>query len=81
VEEPLESTEGTLFFQERLTHHPCNSSLIRKPEPSRVGNTKTDQLIFNHQVHLQTSRFGALILTGGKPLRHKEITLLLQEEE
>jgi hypothetical protein len=72
--------EETLFLLEKSTQQACISSSIRNQEPSRVGNTRTDLLISNHQVDQPTCRFGAPTLSGGKSLKLKEKTSSTQEE-
>jgi hypothetical protein len=71
--------EETSFFPERPTQPPCNSSLIKRLILSRVGNTRTGQLISNHQVNLPTYRFGAPTPTGGNLSKLVEITFSTQE--
>jgi hypothetical protein len=55
--------------------------LIKRQEPSRVGNTRIDQSTFNPQEVQPTCKFGTPTPTGGKPSRLKERTLSTQEEE
>lgn len=81
VEESSESTVETLSYQENPIRLPCISSLIKKQELLRVGKTRTDQLTFSHQVAQLISKFGTLILNGGKHSNTKERTLLTQEVE
>jgi hypothetical protein len=80
VEEPSDSMEETLYYQENPRMHPCNSSLIKRLIQSRVGNTKTDLLISNHQVDQPTCKSGILTLSGGKSSKLKERTSSTQEE-
>jgi hypothetical protein len=75
VEEPSELMAETLFYQERQIHPNSNSSLIRKQGPSRVGNTRKDQLISKHQANQLTCRSGTPTHNGGKLSKLKEKTL------
>jgi hypothetical protein len=71
--------EETLSFPERPIHLLCNSSLIKRHILSRVGNTKTDPLIFNHQVVQPISKSGVPTPNGGRHSNSKERTSLTPE--
>jgi hypothetical protein len=74
VEEQSKSTEETSFLQRNQTLQTCSSSLIKRQELLRAGNTRTDQLIFNPQVDQPISKSGPQTPTGGKSSRLKERT-------
>jgi len=69
----------TSFSQESQTMPLCISTSTKNQEPSKVGNSRTDPLISNHQVAQLTSKSGKLTPSGGR-LSNTEVRTLSTQE-